>query len=398
MATPITLSIAARYLRGRRRSVLLARTARSALISILLGVVAMVIAMALMAGYTEDLQRKLIGGSAAIVAYPHLSDDVAQEDVDRVEALDEVTSVERVSYGQGSLSRGSDSVTFDIILRGVDPDPARREAERFLTERRRGGEGALLGAELAERLGAAEGDALTLLAIDPETLRFRYHRLWMAGTFETGFAEADGRWVVVDRALVRRLGGRATLMEVVLGDPLATEEALVSVSGALEDRYLVTDWREYNRQLFTALAIQKWVLFGVLGLIVVVSTFNVASSLVVLTRERSREIGVLAALGLKPAQIRQLFVVCGLALGLTGALLGLAVGTGISWIVTEFELISFSDPGIAAIYFISSVPFRVRLLDITAILAFSLSATLVACWIPARRAAALLPSDALRYE
>jgi lipoprotein-releasing system permease protein len=235
------------------------------------------------------------------------------------------------------------------------------------------------------------------MAIERESLRFRYVRLRVLGMFETGFAEADRSWVIVNRELVRRLGGGATLLEVSLADPLHSAAALAAVSAELGDRYVVTDWREFNRGLFTALRLQRFGLFGVLGLIVVVSTFNVATNLVVLTRERSREIGVLAALGLKPSQIRWLFIACGLSLGVVGAALGVALGGGISWFLTRFEIIRF-PPGLAAIYFISSVPFRVQLTDVLAILNITLAIVFPACWVPARRAAAMQPGAALRYD
>ena len=163
---------------------------------------------------------------------------------------------------------------------------------------------------------------------------------------------------------------------------MATREVASAAEAMLGSQYLVTDWREFNRQLFRALSLPTWVLFGVLGLIVLVSTFNVAFSLVVLTRERLSEIGVLGALGMKPARIWRLFTFCGLFLGASGAALGIAVGWGASWFLTTFEIVRF-DPGVAAIYFISSVPFHVRWFDVLLILTLSLCCSLVASIVPA---------------
>ena len=115
---PLTLSLAARYLRGRR-SLLLASTARASLTSILLGVAAMVVAMALMTGYSEELQRKLIGGNAAIVAYPNSPGGVTAEDIRRVTELEGVLAVSRIAYGQGSLSVAGEDRTYDVTLRGI---------------------------------------------------------------------------------------------------------------------------------------------------------------------------------------------------------------------------------------------------------------------------------------
>jgi lipoprotein-releasing system permease protein len=160
---------------------------------------------------------------------------------------------------------------------------------------------------------------------------------------------------------------------------------------------VVTNWRQLNRELFTALELQKWMLFLVLFLIVLVSTFNIASTLVVLVRERMRDIGLLGALGLTPAELRSVFLVYGGFLGALGTFLGVAVGWSICWVLTTFELIHF-DAEVAAIYFISSVPFRVAPLDLLEIVGSALLVTLLACSVPAWRAARVDPSSALRYE
>ena len=165
----------------------------------------------------------------------------------------------------------------------------------------------------------------------------------------------------------------------------------------LAPEFLVTDWRQLNRELFTALQLQQEALFVVLGLIVLVSTFNVASTLVVLVRERMRDIGLLGALGLPPGGLRRIFLLYGGFLGGLGTLLGVAFGAAVCWLLTTFELIRF-DPEVAAIYFIRSVPFRVEPRDLLAIVGFALVVTLLACLVPAWRAARIDPSSALRYE
>ena len=128
-----------------------------------------------------------------------------------------------------------------------------------------------------------------------------------------------------------------------------------------------------------------------------VSTFNVASTLVILVRERQRDIGVLGSLGLSPRELWWIFAFYGLSLGGLGTLAGVLVGGGAAWLITELELVRF-DPEIAAIYFIDSVPFRVELSDVLAIVSFSLAFTLLACSLPAFRAARIRPSVALRDE
>ena len=260
----------------------------------------------------------------------------------------------------------------------------------------------MLGAGLAAKLEAKPGDVLRLVALGFEAgrPRFRFQSLRLAGTFETGFAEFDRSWVLLDRPLVERLMGREAvldLLEVTVDDPARAPEIAAAAEEALGPGFLVTDWQHLNEALFTALKVQQGALFFVMGLIVVVSTFNVASTLVVLVRDRMRDIGVLGALGLPPDGLRAIFLLYGAFLGALGTLLGVAFGSAVAWFLTRFEVIRF-DPEVAAIYFISSVPFRVELEDLAKIVAFALVVNFAACGLPAWRAAKVDPSAALRYE
>jgi lipoprotein-releasing system permease protein len=230
--------------------------------------------------------------------------------------------------------------------------------------------------------------------------RFRYATVRVAGSFESGFAEFDRSWVALERHRLRSLTGAegsTDLVEIALDDPGQAPRVVDRAAAVLATDYLVTDARDLNRGLFTALAMQQRILFLVLGLIVLVSTFNTASTLVVLVRERTRDIGVLSTLGVAPGGLRAIFLLYGGLLGAAGTLVGVALGSGAAWAMTEFRLIRFS-PDVAAIYFLSSVPFRVEAGDLLAIVLFTLTVTLVACILPAFLAARIQPADALRYE
>ena len=416
---PVPWIVAWRFLR-HRRSRLLDGTARAALAATALGVMAMVIAMALMTGYREELEAKLLAGNAAVLAYPMgIGDAPAAEPgtLDELRRLAGVERVGRVAYGQGSLSAPASGPAEDrqveVTLRGVEPDGGLLSGTAEQLAAGPGGvPGAVLGAGLARTLGARSGDVLRLvvLGFDASGPRFRYASVRMTGTFETGFAEFDRSWVAMDREVVRRLGrggaagevdgpvgGAGELIEIAVSDPEAAPETVERAQEILGPSYLVTDTRELNRPLFTALELQQTVLFLVLGLIVCVATFNTASTLVVLVRERMRDVGVLATLGVEPSGLRRIFLVYGGLLGAAGTLLGVALGWGVSWAITELELIRF-DPEVAAIYFLSSVSFRVEPLDLAAIVLFTLGITLASCLLPAWIAARVDPSAALRYE
>ncbi len=405
-------SIAWRFLRGRR-SQLLDGTARAALVATTLGVMAMVIAMALMTGYREDLKQKLIRGNAAVIAYP-LTPQGFQPDADRraaLEAIPGLTEVRRVAYGQGSLATVGRPEGVEVTLRGVDPGEglAGLGELRLASGLDPGGQltraglpAVVIGSELARKLETPEGAVLRLMVLGFRggRPRFRYHSVSLGGTFQTGFSEFDQSWVALDRARLEDLmGGEAgtALFELAAAEAGQAPRIAEAARAVLGVDYVVTDWQDLNRELFIALRVQQIALFFVLGLIVLVSTFNVASSLVVLVRERMRDIGVLAALGLAPERLRGVFLLYGGALAATGTASGIGLGSAVAWILTRYELIRF-EPELAAIYFISSVPFRVDLLDLAAVAAFSLAVSFVACWAPARRAGRLQPAAALRYE
>ena len=413
MSRPAPLSLLAeiawRFVRGRR-SRLLDGAARAALMASALGVSAMVIGMAVMSGYREDLERKLLRGAAAVMVYP-LSDEGLELDAEtraRFAAVEGIAGVRRVSYAQGSISPPSGAGAVEVSIRGSDTleDPGGLGHIEWLEAAGQDrGEGAALvvGEDLAELLPRPLGGPLRLMVLGVDSggrPRFRYRTVRAVGTFSSGLSEFDRKLVLMERAPLEALSraevGEA-LFEVLLERPRETARVAERLRETLGSDYLVTDWRELNRELFTALELQQVALFLVLGLIVAVSTFNVASSLVVLVRERMRDIGVLAALGLSARQLRRLFLLYGGGLAGLGTLAGIALGWGVSWLLTRYELIRF-DPELAEIYFLSSVPLRVRPLDVLAVAGLTLLVTVLACRAPARRAGRGGPADALRYE
>lgn len=400
---PLPVVVAWRYLRGRR-SRLLQRTALAALASIALGVTAMVVAMALMTGYRSDLERKLIAGNAAVLAYPlgPGRGTPMPQLVGKLQQIPGVTAVGQVAYGQGTLLSRAQPEGEAVTLRGVGPgpDPLAGAAPR-LALRPDGIPGTVLGEELARRLKAGPGERLRLVALGfaGGRPRFRYQVVEVTATFRTGFAEFDRNWLVLPRERVMALSGGtgSTLFEIAVAEPDQAPAVAAAVSRVLGDDYLVTDWQRLNRDLFSALRLQQQLLFFLLGLIVLVSTFNVASTLMVLVRERLRDVGVLAALGLDRRRLAAVFLAYGACLGVVGTLLGVGLGSAASWLLDRYELVRF-DPEVAEIYFLSAVPFRLTASDLLAVTAFSLLFTLASCLLPAWRAGRARVAEALRYE
>lgn len=408
---PLSWILAWRYLKGRRSRILTA-TAGAALVAVTLGVTAMVVAMALMSGYTGDLQRKLIGLQGEISVSPALRGLDAEAAADSLRGIEGVLRVGRVAYAEGSVSSAAAPEGEGVVIRGIESDglPGLRtrakleaDVDLFSGDLIDGGRlpGVVLGQQLQDRLGVETGDTLRLVVLSggERDVRFRYRSVRVAGSFTTGFAEFDARWLLMERGRLENLRGEIGLdaIELEIADDADPQAVTGTAQRLLGDMWFVQRWRSLNRELFAALELQETLLFFVLGLIVLVSTFNVAATLVILVRERTGDIGVLSALGLEPRQLWWSFTGYGLALGAVGTALGVAIGGGASWLITRYELIRF-DPDVAAIYFIESVPFDVELGDVALIVTFSLLVTFLACAFPARRAASLGPADALRKE
>ncbi len=396
----MTWSLASRLVFGRR-GLLGRRPAKVALISTALGVIAMVVAMALMSGYRGELEERLLLGGAdlGVYTYSRVSEQDYERTVEAIQSLPGVKTVERVAYGQGTLLGSSQSRTrgqeLGVTVRGVDP------GSQFWgrTFELAGDDSAVLGAGLAAAAGLEPGDRARLMLMDTADgrPRFRYHSVDVVQVVRTGYHEFDNSWMVVRRGLLERLAGVGGSIEVSLAEESDIERARTVLAGLAGPSYEVRDFHAPNAALFAALAAQQVLLFLLLGLIVVVATANTASSLVVLIRERRRDLGVLTALGLDARALGRTLFESGLLLTLVGTSVGLAIGATAAWLLDAFEVIRLGEE-LSAVYFLSAVPFHLRAADLAGIALLAIVAGAVASAIPAARASHLNPTRSLRSE
>jgi len=402
-------AIAWRYLK-RPADALVSAVGFVSILGLVIGVMALVISMALMTGYRRDLQRKLLGGNAEVFVY---SVGAPISDTHRllqiVGTTPGVAEASPVLFLHALVTTERSSTGSEVMLKGIEPARARNSpmlakivGERGTFDTPDGEAGLSVGKYLATKLGVTRGTSISVTVpsdngggLLPRTASFV-----VTNVFDTGFYEYDARWLFIDLHDAERLmnaPGSANLIEVKLAPGASLDAVTRELSRRTAHRYAVNDWRDMNRQLFSMLKIQQLVLFVVIGLIVFVSTFNIVSTLIMTVHEKRKEIGILRSMGAESRIITGIFLWYGAMVGFVGTATGVILGVVICWVMTRFRLLSF-PPDIAEVYFVSSIPFVTRSIDLSVIAAFSLIVSFLATIVPSLRAARLNPVDALWHE
>src|SRR5918996_789476 len=412
MFGPVERLIAGRYLRPRREEGFISVIALFSLLGIALGVGTLIVVLAVMSGFRAELLGRVLGlnGHLTVQAGP---DGLAEFD-DLATRLREMPGVRQVSpLVSGQVMASANGVASGAIVRGVRAeDLAARPtiARSFLQGSLPLAENTVaIGSRMAFRMGVGLGDPVTLISPKGTATAFgtmpRMKTYEVGAIFEVGMFEYDNSFVFMplDAAqLYFDMEGRASELEIMVDDPDrvgAYRRELAPIVGELGR---VVDWQQQNAQFFTALKVERNVMFLILSLIIMVAAFNIISGMIMLVKDKGRDIAILRTMGATRGTIMRIFFMSGATIGVVGTIAGFLLGVGfaanIETIRQWLQGLTGTELFAAEIYFLSHLPARIEVLDVVSVVAMGLALSLLATIYPSWRAARLDPVEALRYE
>lgn len=402
------LFVARRYLTARRKQAFISVITMISVGGIAIGVAALVIAIALITGFQSDVQDKILGATSHVMVSDLGGEGLADYEAmaDKIRGLPGVESVSPVVYNTVLITGIGESS--GALVKGIDFE-RERPGSAWLQTLESGRipdasgprDGLLLGRELALKIGAQPGDVVDIVTasstLSPLGLMPKRKRFQVTGIFNTGLYEFDSSTALASIAVAQRLfglEGRASYIQVKLADIFAAPALGERIKAVLPPVVYITTWMELNKSLFSALKLEKNIMFLTITLIVIVAALNIIATLILMVMEKTRDIGILMAIGATPRTVNRIFFYQGALIGVIGTALGVLLGLGWCALANAFELIKIP----VDIYQISYVPFRMRPLDLAAIVGVTLLISFVSTLFPARRAAKTDPVVALKYE
>ena len=404
--------IGSRYLRTKQKQAFISLITVLSIAGVTVGVMALIVVIAVMTGFEYDLKSRILGVESHIVIMRHnvpFSDyrNILEhvENTDGVEAATPFINSQVILRSSLSLS--------GAVLRGIDPDSADRVIKNLdkvslknlkETDQRKSTSIAMpaiiLGKELAKNLGVMQGDPVYLISprgmISPIGHIPTMKRFKVAGLFESGMYEYDRSLAYIhikDAQKILRMGDSVNGIEVRVNDIYNARNIAGRIVKELGFQYWARDWMQMNQNLFSALKLEKTVMFIILALIVLVAAFNIASTLIMMVMEKTKDIAILKAMGATDKSIRKIFVFKGIVIGSIGTILGVCLGFILCTVLKYYQFIEL--PG--DVYYITTLPVKLELLDVVMIASAAMAISFLATLYPARQASKLDPVEAIRY-
>lgn len=419
---PFELFICLRYLKAKRKSTFISIITFISTAGVTLGVMALIVVLAVMTGFEEDLKEKILGTNAHIVVIRNGS---PMEDyrlvMERLKGMKGVTAATPFIYNQVMLSSGKN--VSGVVLRGIDVktdrqvtrlsksvvegtidrlDPGFGEGPAALP-------GLLVGRELAKHLNLFVGDKINVISpmgnITPLGMMPKMKPFRVTGIFNTGMFEYDSTLAYVSLGQAQAffdLGDTVTGIQLKVEDVYHTGELAGSINRTLGVNYYARDWMQMNRNILFALKTEKVVMFVILTLIVLVAAFGIASTLFMVVMDKTKDIAILKSMGATGGSIMKIFVLEGLIIGIIGTILGVSSGLLVAYnlepIINIVQKVTGQNFFSKDIYYLDRFPSQVIPSDVVLISVTAVLISFIATLYPAWQASRMLPAEALRYE
>ena len=419
---PFELLIGLRYLKAKRKSTFISIITFISTAGVMLGVMALIIVLAVMTGFEEDLKEKILGTNAHVVVVRNGAPmEEYQHVMEKLKGFKGVTAATPFIYNQVMLSSGKN--VSGVVLRGIDVSTDRLvtglsksvvegSLDRLEPKMEEGGDalpGLLLGKELAKHLNLFVGDKVNVISpmgnITPLGMMPKMKPFKVAGIFNTGMFEYDSTLAYVSIGQAQSffdLGDTVTGVQLKVEDVYHTGELARSINRTLGTDFYARDWMQMNRNILFALKTEKVVMFIILTLIVLVAAFGIASTLFMVVMEKNRDIAILKSMGATGGSIMKIFVLEGLVIGVIGTALGVVSGLLIALnlepIIAVIQKITGQNFFSKDIYYLDRFPSLVVPSDVVLISVTAVLISFVATLYPAWQASRMLPAEALRYE
>ena len=425
MALPYEIFVGLRYLRAKRRNRTISLNTVVSIAGITLGVAALIGTVGIMTGFKEDIQAKILGTTAHIIVQDRIKDGMSDYDpvTKQVATVPGVVAATPFVLKQVLLT--TQTGVQGIVIRGIDPQ--REGTVTELAKNLSSGQladlsrpvkekqspiddptspavetekpGIILGKELALRLGVFVGDTVNVVSpvgpISAIGMVPKIRTFALVALFQSGMFEYDSSLAYIDLAEAQKffnMGQTVTGIEIKVTDVFRAAETARSVEQSLGFAYGARDWMQMNRNLFSALKLEKTMMFLLLVLITIVASFNIVSTLTMIVTEKQKEIAILKAMGATRKSIRRIFMLNGLIIGLSGTAIGIPLGYAFLWLIQTFWTF---DP---TVYYISRIPVHVQAMDVFLVAGSAIVISFAATVYPSLQAAKLEPVAALRYE
>lgn len=408
---PFALFVAWRYLFARRKQTFIYVISIMSILGVAIGVGALVVVLGVYNGFTADIRNKILGANAHVLIMSQLSGLLTENEelLNTVRSTPGVTGATPFLHTEVMLS--AERGVKGLVLRGIDPASA-PSVLHILSEMVEGGvetmraqhtpPGIIIGRELAQRLGLGIGSRLNLLTASGNrtTTGFspRIRPFVVSGIFKAGMFEYDTSLAFVPLEAAREILGLApgsiSGIEVTIADPDKADIVANALNQRLASPLHARHWMEMNANLFAALKLEKLGMFIILAMVVLIGSFSIVTSLVMLVMEKTRDIAILMSMGASRSMIRRIFMLQGSIIGLVGTLLGYALGISLALLLKRYQFIKLPQ----GVYTMDHLPVLLCASDIAIVGASAMLLCFLATIYPARQAARLEPAEALRYE